>query len=78
LVFEVEDEGENIPQKLCETIFKPFFTTKSRGAGLGLSVVRRLVEAHGGRVSVTGRIPMGSVFIVTLPEGEVHANDSGG
>jgi len=78
VVFEVEDEGENIPQKLCETIFKPFFTTKSRGAGLGLSVVRRLVEAHGGRVSVTGRIPRGSVFIVTLSEGEVHANDSGG
>ncbi|MCX5882806.1 MAG: ATP-binding protein, partial [Deltaproteobacteria bacterium] len=58
--------------------FKPFFTTKSRGAGLGLSVVRRLVEAHGGSVSVTGCAPRGSVFTVTLPEGDVHANDSGG
>jgi PAS domain S-box-containing protein len=78
VVFGVEDEGETIPQKLCETIFKPFFTTKSRGAGLGLSVVRRLVEAHGGCVSVTGRVPRGSVFTVALPEGDVHANDSGG
>ncbi len=78
VVFGVEDEGETIPQMLCETIFKPFFTTKSRGAGLGLSVVRRLVEAHGGRVSVTGCVPRGSVFTVTLPEGDVHANDSGG
>jgi PAS domain S-box-containing protein len=78
VVFGVEDEGETIPQVLCETIFKPFFTTKSRGAGLGLSVVRRLVEAHGGCVSVTGRVPRGSVFAVTLPEGDVHANDSGG
>lgn len=78
VVFGVEDEGETIPQMLCETIFKPFFTTKSRGAGLGLSVVRRLVEAHGGSVSVTGCAPRGSVFTVTLPEGDVHANDSGG
>ena len=77
VAFGVEDEGETIPQMLSETIFKPFFTTKSRGAGLGLSVVRRLVEAHGGCVSVTGRVPMGSVFTVTLPEGDVHANDSG-
>jgi len=78
VVFGVEDEGETIPQMLCETIFKPFFTTKSRGAGLGLSVVRRLVEAHGGSVSVTGRVPRGSVFTVTLPEGDTHANDSSG
>jgi len=78
VVFGVEDEGETIPQMLCETIFKPFFTTKSRGAGLGLSVVRRLVEAHGGSVSVTGCVPRGSVFTVSLPEGDVHANDSGG
>jgi len=78
VVFEVEDEGETIPQMLCETIFKPFFTTKSRGAGLGLSVVRRLVDAHGGSISVAGRVPRGSVFAVTLPEGDVHANDSGG
>jgi len=78
VIFGVEDEGETIPQVLCETIFKPFFTTKSRGAGLGLSVVRRLIEAHGGRVSVTGRVPRGSVFTVTLPEGDAHANDSSG
>jgi PAS domain S-box-containing protein len=68
IYFEVEDEGEPIPQALCETIFKPFFTTKSRGAGLGLSVVRRLVEAHGGRVSVMSCDPKGSIFTVVLPE----------
>lgn len=78
VVFSVEDEGETIPPGLCETIFKPFFTTKSRGVGLGLSVVRRLVEAHGGSVSVAGRPPGGSVFTVTLPEGNFHANDTRG
>jgi PAS domain S-box-containing protein len=74
VTFSVEDEGETISQVLCETIFKPFFTTKSRGAGLGLSVVKRLVEAHGGRVSVSGRMPKGSVFIVFLPAGDVLDN----
>ena len=71
LTFSVEDEGETISPVLCETIFKPFFTTKSRGAGLGLSVVKRLVEAHGGHVSVSGRTPNGSVFTVVLPSGEI-------
>jgi PAS domain S-box-containing protein len=76
VVFAVEDEGETIPQALCETIFTPYFTTKSRGSGLGLSVVRRLVEAHGGRVSVESRVPKGTVFTVTLPEGDIISNDS--
>jgi PAS domain S-box-containing protein len=71
VAFCVEDEGETIPPPLCESIFKPFFTTKSRGAGLGLSVVKRLVEAHGGRVSVSGRVPKGSVFTVVVPEEDV-------
>lgn len=74
VIFAVADEGDTVPQALCETIFSPFYTTKSRGSGLGLSVVRRLVDAHGGRVSVKAREPRGTVFTVTLPEGG-HAND---
>jgi signal transduction histidine kinase len=76
VIFAVEDEGEAVPQALRETIFSPFYTTKSRGSGLGLSVVRRLVEAHGGCVSVKPRVPRGTVFTVALPEGDL-ANDFG-
>lgn len=76
VIFAVEDEGEAVPQALRETIFSPFYTTKSRGSGLGLSVVRRLVEAHGGCVSVKPRVPSGTVFTVALPEGDL-ANDFG-
>jgi len=75
--FAVEDEGETIPEALCETIFTPYFTTKSRGSGLGLSVVHRLVEAHGGRVLVKPGVPRGTVFTVTLPEGDILADDFG-
>lgn len=78
VVFEIENEGKAIPLELRETVFKPFFTTKSRGTGLGLSVVKRLVEAHGGYVTVTGRNTGGSIFVVALPEGDSHANDSCG
>jgi signal transduction histidine kinase len=70
----VADEGVTIPQSLCETIFTPYFTTKSRGSGLGLSVVRRLVEAHGGRVSVKPNQPRGTVFSVFLPEENIQGN----
>ncbi|MGD9974973.1 MAG: ATP-binding protein [Desulfatirhabdiaceae bacterium] len=75
--FWFENEGQNMDPGLCEKIFKPFFTTKSKGAGLGLSVVKRLVEAHGGRISVRNRIPSGSIFSVILPTGVFHGDDPG-
>ena len=48
----VTDEGPGIPAELHEQIFVPFFTTKSRGSGLGLPTARRLVEAHGGSIGI--------------------------
>lgn len=52
VVVSVEDEGSGIAPALREEIFEPFFTTRAVGVGLGLSIVRRLVEAHGGSVRV--------------------------
>ena len=50
-------------------IFEPFFTTKTRGTGLGMAIVRRIVEAHGGRIAVGEGSGPGAEIIVTLPRG---------
>jgi len=63
----VADEGKGIPPEVLSEIWKPFFTTKSRGSGLGLTIVRKIVEAHGGRIDVESEPGRGARFRVTLP-----------
>jgi signal transduction histidine kinase len=67
LCVEVEDDGPGIPEKVRERLFQPFVTTKASGTGLGLAVVKRIVESHGGEVSVKSPPGRGATFIVTLP-----------
>lgn len=69
----VADEGCGISPDLIDRIFDPFFTTKRQGTGLGLTIAHRLVEAHGGRVTVRNRAGRGAEFIVTLPRVEPGA-----
>jgi signal transduction histidine kinase len=66
-IVTIEDEGPGIPQEQVEAIFKPFVTTKSKGTGLGLTMVSRIVDAHGGRIRVKNRSPFGASFEVQLP-----------
>lgn len=66
-VLEVADSGEGIREDDLARIFDPFFTTKERGTGLGLAIVHRIVEAHGGEVSVRSQPGKGSTFAVALP-----------
>lgn len=65
--FLVSDTGRGIPVGELESIFKPFFTTRHSGSGLGLSITREIVERHGGRVEVESRLGAGSTFTVILP-----------
>jgi signal transduction histidine kinase len=65
----VEDDGPGIPPDALASIWDPFYTTKTRGSGLGLSVVRRIVDAHGGTVTVRSRPGEGAVFEIVLPPG---------
>lgn len=66
--FAVEDDGPGVPEEHREKIFEPFFTTKAKGSGLGLAMVRRIVEAHGGTVAwMPGAEGRGSRFVVRVP-----------
>ena len=65
----IEDSGGGIKPQNIERIFEPFFTTKSNGTGMGLSICRSIIEAHGGRLWVLPGASYGSVFHFTLPRG---------
>jgi len=67
VVVSVQDSGTGIAPEHAERMFDAFFTTKSNGIGLGLSICRSIVESHGGRLSVFPAHPHGSVFQVMLP-----------
>src|SRR5204863_275980 len=66
----VEDTGPGIPDAQMAKIFVPFFTTKSNGTGLGLSLVQNAVIAHNGRIEVQNIELHGARFIITLPLAE--------
>jgi signal transduction histidine kinase len=63
----VSDTGRGIPPQNLPNIFRPFFTTKGGGTGLGLSLAHRIVEDHHGRIEVSSAVGKGSTFTVLLP-----------
>jgi len=67
---DVIDRGSGIAPKDRESIFNPFFTTKSSGVGLGLAIVSKIVDEHGGQITVESEPGAGSAFHVFLPAGE--------
>ncbi|RKZ24214.1 hypothetical protein DRQ16_00385 [bacterium] len=68
-VVSVDDSGPGVKREDVEEIFKPFFSRKSSGLGLGLSIVKKIVDAHGGRIEVKESPLGGASFQVYLPKG---------
>ena len=66
-IVEVADNGRGIAPEHLPNIFRPFYTTKGDGTGLGLSLARRIVEDHQGRIDVTSAVGKGTTFAVVLP-----------
>ena len=64
----VSDHGEGIQPQHLESIFNPFFTTKSHGTGLGLAIVSKIIDEHEGRINVFSETGLGTTFEVTLPK----------
>jgi PAS domain S-box-containing protein len=73
----VSDLGSGIPAEKLEQVFEPFFTTKSHGLGLGLSVCRSIINAHGGRLWASNNPVRGTTFHFTLPVGDESRVASG-
>ena len=71
----VEDSAVGNCSEDMDRIFETFFTTKSEGMGMGLSICRSIVESHGGRISVSRANPCGSVFELFLPTAEPSDSD---
>jgi signal transduction histidine kinase len=67
VIVEVRDTGPGIQPDRLEHLFDPFFTTKPSGMGMGLSICRSIVEAHGGRLWASANKPRGAIFQFTVP-----------
>jgi len=74
ILLSVSDVGIGLPVESAERIFDAFFTTKAQGTGMGLSISRRIVESHGGRLWATTNSGCGAIFHLTLPTAvEAHS-----
>jgi C4-dicarboxylate-specific signal transduction histidine kinase len=67
---EVRDSGTGLDSEHAPHLFEPFYTTKAEGLGIGLSISRSILEAHGGRLSAAANAPHGTVFLFSLPVNE--------
>jgi signal transduction histidine kinase len=67
MVLRVQDDGSGIAPQQIESIFNPFFTTKQDGVGLGLALVAKIVDEHGGRIAVQSELGRGTTFELFLP-----------
>jgi len=68
VLLEVRDTGHGMPSEVLARIFDPFFSTKAKGRGLGLSAVVGIVQAHGGGITVRSTHNVGTVFRIVLPQ----------
>lgn len=80
-VISIADDGDGIPDEMKERVFDMFYSGANkiadsrRSLGLGLSLCRSIVNAHGGKITVSDNTPHGTVFTVTLPAGEVEIHE---
>jgi signal transduction histidine kinase len=68
--FSIRDHGSGIPPALIERLFEPFVTTKAEGLGLGLSIARSIVAAHGGRIWAENNVDGGATIYFELPSAQ--------
>jgi two-component system, cell cycle sensor histidine kinase and response regulator CckA len=73
----VQDTGEGIPEEICKNIFDPYFTTKAKGTGLGLTTSFSIISQHNGYITVKSQVGQGTTFTVYLPASNLTVEDTG-
>jgi len=68
LVFQLEDTGMGVPENIRDAVFTPFVTSKDRGTGLGLPFARKIIESHGGSITLESQTGQGTKIRFTLPQ----------
>jgi signal transduction histidine kinase len=79
LELSVSDTGAGIPEEIMNRIWEPLFTTKPKGMGFGLAICKKIVEAHGGSITVDSEVGLDTVFTITLSlvqDGDVSSQTS--
>ncbi|HWI12773.1 MAG TPA: ATP-binding protein, partial [Burkholderiales bacterium] len=72
IAFSVTDNGSGFPENLMKRAFEPYVTTKPRGTGLGLVIVKKIVEEHGGDITIANVAPHGARVRLTFPAAAAH------
>lgn len=67
LCLRMQDNGPGLPQEIINKLFEPYATTKERGTGIGLAIVKKIAEEHGGSIQASNRQEGGAVFVLRLP-----------
>lgn len=71
-IISVCDDGQGISQEDMKRVFEPFFTTRARGTGLGLALCKKIVEEHGGKITVQSVVGEGTAVSITIPVSQYH------
>jgi signal transduction histidine kinase len=75
VLIEVEDTGHGMDEEELSRIFTPFVSKKEKGTGIGLTICKRIIEAHGGKIEVHSRKGLGTRMTIALPVGPGRKND---
>jgi signal transduction histidine kinase len=67
VIVHFKDSGGGIDEEIMDKIWAPFFTTKEQGTGLGLGIVKNIIQAHGGKIKIVNREVRGIDVMITLP-----------
>jgi hypothetical protein len=75
VILDIEDNGPGLSAEQQQMIFEPFFTTKVKGPGLGMSIVQRILHAHGGDIQIAEPVQSGARFLIRLGKQELAFDD---